>query len=187
MQLDTLSPFSIFDIQPKITRAHALLRYLDSPPPPDQMFLFSQRLDSRDFPLLHAAFQRFGGSGGNLDQMSGAQRLELRLMLKEDVRPMIEQAGRDALEDKFFNSSMLPAEPVECLFRIDEMIRMKRHQIERLTDEICDLKASSLLVKRVSDNKRSADSFDQVMMISSSSALHRNRAKRPRNNDVKNE
>jgi len=39
--------------------------------------------------------------------MSGVQRLELRLMLREDVRQMIDQAGRDALEDKYFNDVMI--------------------------------------------------------------------------------
>lgn len=180
MQLATAPPYSVADIQPKLTCAHALLRYLDFPPAPEHMYLFSRRLDanSRDFPLLHAAFHRLGG--GSLSDMSAAQRLELELKLKEDMTPLIVSAGKSAGEDKFFHAERLPTEPSECLFRLDEMILMKKHQMEQLSEDIASLKGATVLMKTVLNNKASADVFDRMMSISPVTTTRTASKKRPR-------
>ena len=163
MQLASATPYSIKQIHTQLFHAQALLHYLDAPPSSDKAYLFSRRLsaNSKDFPQLVAAFKEHGSR--DLCELSPSVLHELKLKLREDAAPCIASAMENAAISKLFKDSALPADPEECLFRLEEMVLARKKHIEDMHAELETLDGAKIMVQTVADNKRAADSFKRLM------------------------
>jgi hypothetical protein len=116
----------------KLASASSLLYYFDNPPP--------EQLDSYvysllwSFPLAKAAFDSCKRK--SLAKMTQAQRLELKLKLKEEIAPLLVEIERMVSEDKFFKTEQVAADPEACLAQLCELKEKKRKQMEELQEEI---------------------------------------------------
>ena len=151
MDLGALSGFEAHPSGSRIANAAALLhtakhllRMIDAP---DAVLHWHGIMEfhERPFPCFKAAyataFAKSSGGPAALTSMSQATRHELKLMLHEDIKTIVNAADEEARAPKGLNGAALPTDPTECLESVDALSLKTEAQVAALQAQVAALQA----------------------------------------------
>jgi hypothetical protein len=95
--------------------------------------------------------------------MSTQAKQDFLSQLKEDVKPLLDEANAQATAAKFFKEESLPVDLEECSVRLNELEALKKRKIEELNAELEAMEEAKFHLERMQDNKKEADLFNAAM------------------------
>ena len=145
-----------------LKRAQHLVHFIDtsSRAADSEAFLSVVNSYKESFPQTHAAFNAFATLLHLLDSES---RLELKLTLLSDLKKCVSKARGDLLQPKMLLGAPLPADPDECLVRMETMIREGQAQIDAIRQTFQCIAHARTVVHRMRENKRQLEQLDESL------------------------
>ena len=127
-------------------------------------FCCTLRRERESFPSASLKFSE--SKKQNLQKLNQAQKIELKLALEDDISPLLAEAKEAAELSKLFLQEELPADPDECVLKLDKIKSMKELEIERLNQELEDLELARFTVETIQEIKRKAAYLDDAFPTS---------------------
>jgi hypothetical protein len=160
MQVATKPLFEIETVDYYLKRAHHLVHFIDTSSKAADSEAFRLVVNSYkdSFPLVFSAFDAFSTKLHLLDSDS---RLELKLTLLSDVKKCVSRAREDLSQPKMLLTAPLPADPEECLARMELMIQEGQAQINAINRTFQCIAHARTLMHRMRDNKRQLEMLDE--------------------------
>jgi hypothetical protein len=159
MQLDAPVPDSTIKLEEKLSHAVKLTSCVNlGGSTADQHFSLVMRSHGSLFPLASAVYRKNG-----ISKMSKQAKLDFLSQLKEDVKPLLDEANAQATATKFFRDKSLPVDLEECSGRLDELEALKKRKIEELNAELEVMEEAKFHLERMQANKKEADRFKAAM------------------------
>jgi hypothetical protein len=159
MQLDIPVPDSTIKLKEKLSHAVTLMSCINlGGSTADQHFALVMRSHGSLFPLASTVYGKNG-----ISKMSKQAKLNFLSQLKEDVKPLLDEANAQATAAKFFKDESLPVDLEECSERLNELEALKKRKIEELNAELKVMEEAKFHLERMQDNKKEADLFKAAM------------------------
>ena len=180
MQLASVSIDPIIDLSKKLGSAKTLLNSINSNAGDAIAHSFHSilRASKESFPSV--ALKLDGLTKKSLDKMTQAQKMELKTALKDDVAALLEKAEETTGGSKFFAGEQVPADPDECLMKLEEIKARKESEIEQLNKELEDMEEARFVVETIKEIKRKAAGFDDALFTLMPTPPNGSSVKKPR-------
>jgi hypothetical protein len=165
MQLDRAPHDSLTEIKQKLSKAQTLVSCINlgknGGSTADQHFALFMRSNGPLFPMARAVFNENGKKGPA--RMSRKAKLEFLTKLKEDVKPLLDEANAQAAASKFFKDESLPVDLEECSLCLNELEALKKRKIEELNAELEAMGEAKFSLECMQENKKAVDLFNASM------------------------
>jgi hypothetical protein len=160
MQVANKPLYEIETVDLYLKRAQHLVHFIDTSSKAADSEAFQSVVFSykESFPQTYAAFNAFATLLHMLDSES---RLELKLTLLSDLKKCVSKAMDDLLQPKMLLAVPLPADPDECLARMETMMREGQAQINAIRQTFQCIAHARTVVHRMRENKRQLELLDE--------------------------
>ena len=102
-----------------------------------------------------------GVSGTPLHGMSKDERMNLKLVLLDDMQDNISAANAVFMGEKLIGAEVLPSDPDECMLYFDPMEKSLHNQIATLRTTLVKIQDARTVVKCMQCGRRALESFDE--------------------------
>ena len=116
------------------------------------------------FPSLSQKSRKFNVK--NFEKRTDADRVQLKLSVKEDITPLLSTAKDFVERSKLFHQEQLPEDPDQCVLKLKEIKERKEREIEKLTSELDDISGAVHLAETLGKIKRTVSSLDDARFAS---------------------
>lgn len=177
MQLNTdTSDEAMANLDTKLTSASILLSCIDEKSGGDSTRYFYHHLGG-----VQEVFKSLNEKSARIKKRDFAKltednRTQLKLSLNEDIAPLLEKANEAIEGPKFFHQERLPADPDECVIKLDEIKERKEREIEQLKLELDDINGAVCLAKTIGKIKRTASLLVDARLPSMTPVTKKSRA-----------
>ena len=160
MQVANKPLYEIETVDFYLKRAQHLVHFIDTSSKAADSEAFRLVVNSYkdSFPQTFAAFSAFSTMLHLLDSES---RLELKLTLLSDIRKCVSKARDELSQPKMLLAQPLPADPDECLVRMEAMVKEGQAQISAINQTFRSIAHARTVVHRMRENKRQLEMLDE--------------------------